>query len=56
MAPHLAGDATVVLDDVQRPGERDIVRRWTRDHGWPLIVWPAEGVADAVMVDDGYAT
>lgn len=54
LAPHLAADATVVLDDIHRPGEQEIVRRWARDHGWPFVVRRSEGIAVAVLGDDGY--
>jgi hypothetical protein len=32
-APKLTPDATVILDDVHRPGEQEIVERWEREHG-----------------------
>jgi hypothetical protein len=31
LAKRLAGTATVVLDDANRPDERDAVRRWTEE-------------------------
>ena len=55
-APHLAPDATVVLDDLHRPGEQEIMRRWARDHGWPLTDRTAEGIAVAVLGEDTYTT
>jgi predicted O-methyltransferase YrrM len=55
-APHLAPDATVVLDDVHRPGEQEIVRHWRRDHGWPFGARWADDVAVAVLGGDDYAT
>jgi predicted O-methyltransferase YrrM len=54
LAGYLAPGATLVLDDLQRPGEREIVRRWTRDHAWPLLVREAEGIALAVLGEHGY--
>jgi predicted O-methyltransferase YrrM len=54
-APHLAPDATVVLDDVHRPGEQEIVRQWHRDHGWPLTTRWADDIAVAVLGGDDYA-
>lgn len=56
LTPHLSPDATVILDDLHRPGEQEIVRCWARDHGWPLVVRAAEGIAEAVLGEDGYTT
>jgi len=33
LAPRLAPGATVVLDDTERPGEQEVLRRWEHDHG-----------------------
>lgn len=55
-APHLAPDATVVLDDLHRPGEQEIMRRWARDHGWPLAARKSEGIAVAVLGEDSFTT
>ena len=33
LADHLAPDSTVVLDDAERPGEREVLRRWERETG-----------------------
>lgn len=33
LAPRLAPGATVVLDDAERPGEQEVLRRWERDTG-----------------------
>ena len=33
LAPYLADDATVVLDDIHRAGEQEICSRWEREHG-----------------------
>lgn len=33
LAARLAPGATVVLDDAERPGEQEVLRRWERDHG-----------------------
>jgi predicted O-methyltransferase YrrM len=34
LLPKLAGDALVVLDDADRPGEREVLRRWEADTGF----------------------
>jgi predicted O-methyltransferase YrrM len=33
LVTRLAAGATVVLDDVERPGEQEVLRRWTHQHG-----------------------
>jgi predicted O-methyltransferase YrrM len=48
---HLAMNAMVVLDDATRPGERDILARWTGDEGvfrWLFSVREAEGIATGI--------
>ncbi|MGF1662045.1 MAG: class I SAM-dependent methyltransferase [Kineosporiaceae bacterium] len=55
VAPHLAGDATVVLDDVHRPGEQEIVRHWGDDHGWRFTTRWADDIAVAVLGGEDYA-
>jgi predicted O-methyltransferase YrrM len=34
----LAPDATIVLDDATRPGEREVIRRWSSNHGRTFAV------------------
>lgn len=46
LADRLAPGATVVLDDVERPGEQEVLRRWEAEHGVRLELWgPTAGVA-----------
>ena len=33
LAPRLSPGATIVLDDIERPGEQEVVRRWTQQLG-----------------------
>ena len=41
----LVPGAAVVLDDLQRPGEREVLARWTADTPWRFEVDDAAGVA-----------
>jgi predicted O-methyltransferase YrrM len=52
----LSPGSTIVLDDAHRPGEQQVVRHWARDHGWPITVREAEGIAVAVLGEDAYTT
>ena len=45
----LAPGATVVLDDIERPGEREVVRRWEREFGLTFHRDDAAGVAIATV-------
>ena len=44
LEPRLAPGAMVVLDDAARPGEREILERWS-ELGWRFGAHPGEGVA-----------
>jgi len=44
-APFLAPGATVVLDDVERDGERDVLQRWSREHAIRFDMRPEAGIA-----------
>jgi hypothetical protein len=44
-APRLVAGATVVLDDVHRPGEREVIGRWEARTPWRFDVDEAAGVA-----------
>ena len=44
LEPRLAPGAIVVLDDATRPGEREILERWS-ELGWRFGARPGEGVA-----------
>lgn len=39
----LSADCTVILDDIHRKGEREIVRRWSRDLGIPFQMRMLDG-------------
>jgi predicted O-methyltransferase YrrM len=41
--PRLAEDATIVVDDIVRPGEQEIVARWERELGVEFEHRPLEG-------------
>jgi len=41
----LSDGATVVLDDVNRPGEREVLARWEAETSWRFAVDEAAGVA-----------
>ncbi len=43
--PRLVPGATVVLDDLQRPGEREVLARWEAETRWCFRVEEAAGVA-----------
>lgn len=43
--PRLVKGATVILDDLQRPGERDVLARWEAQTRWGFRVEEAAGVA-----------
>lgn len=45
LADRLAPGATVVLDDIDRPGELEVLRAWERDHGVAFQVRSAERIA-----------
>ncbi|MCW3064342.1 MAG: Methyltransferase domain, partial [Solirubrobacterales bacterium] len=45
LAERLAPDATVVLDDIDRPGELAILETWERDCDFRFEVRPAERIA-----------
>jgi predicted O-methyltransferase YrrM len=45
LADRLADDATVVLDDIHRPGEQRVLEAWERDCGFRFEVRPAERIA-----------
>ncbi len=45
LAPFLAPGATVVLDDVERAGERDVLQRWSREHAIRFDMRPEAGIA-----------
>lgn len=45
LGPILTSDATVVLDDAQRPGEREVVARWESTTPWRFTVTSATGLA-----------
>jgi len=50
LQPRLAPGATVVLDDVERPGEQEVVRRWERQIGLSFRRLPEQaGVAVATI-------
>ena len=38
LEPKLARDAVVLLDDIDRPGEQDVVAGWERDLGFDFVV------------------
>jgi len=44
-APRLVDGATVVLDDLARPGEREILARWEAGTDWRFRIDEAAGVA-----------
>ena len=54
----LAPDATVVLDDAERPGEQDVLRRWERETGFDFDRRAADraGVAVASIAGVGPVT
>lgn len=43
--PRLVAGATVVLDDLDRPGEREVLARWETETPWRFRVDEAAGVA-----------
>jgi predicted O-methyltransferase YrrM len=45
LAERLAPDATVVLDDIDRRGELQILEAWERDSGFRFEIRPAERIA-----------
>lgn len=45
LASRLAAGATIVLDDVERPGEQTVLLRWQQEHGLDFDVRPAAGLA-----------
>jgi predicted O-methyltransferase YrrM len=49
----LAPGATVVLDDIERPGEQEVLRRWERDTGLEFHRAELAGVAVARISADG---
>lgn len=46
--PRLVAGATVVLDDVDRPGERHVLAAWEKTTAWRFRVEPDTGVAVGV--------
>ena len=47
----LTNGATVILDDLPRPGEREVVAGWEAESGWRFRVDEAAGVALGGAVD-----
>jgi len=45
LAEWLAPDATVVLDDVERPGEQAVLARWREEHAITFDLRPDAGIA-----------
>ena len=45
LVERLAPDATVVLDDIDRRGELQILEAWERDYGFRFELRPAERIA-----------
>ena len=45
LAKRLAADATVILDDIDRPGELRILETWEHDHDIRFELRPAERIA-----------
>lgn len=45
LASHLADGATVILDDIARPGERDVVAGWQASGRWRFEIDERAGVA-----------
>ena len=45
LAERLAPDATVILDDIDRPGELRILKTWERDYDFRFEVRPAQRIA-----------
>jgi predicted O-methyltransferase YrrM len=45
LAERLTPDATVVLDDIDRPGELRTLQAWERDHDFRFELRPAERIA-----------
>lgn len=57
LADRLSPGATVVLDDIERPGEQEVRRRWADELGVRLEDWgPTAGVAIGRMPDAGPRT
>ncbi|MDT4907325.1 MAG: hypothetical protein QOI69_566 [Pseudonocardiales bacterium] len=44
-APRLTRTATVVLDDVNRPGEREVLTGWESETAWRFVIDEASGLA-----------
>jgi predicted O-methyltransferase YrrM len=53
MRRHLADDCVVLLDDVERESEREVLRRWAEDYGLGHTLAERDGKAWAVCVFDG---
>jgi predicted O-methyltransferase YrrM len=49
LAPRLAEGAVVILDDIDRPGERAVLERWSREHSVNFTLRPEERVAIGVF-------
>jgi hypothetical protein len=53
----LAAGATVILDDTERPGEQEVLRRWERESGLEFERWAEQaGVAVARCGEAGQVT
>lgn len=52
LADRLAPDATVVLDDVGRTGEQEVLRRWEQEHPWRFERLDDEAIAVGRRVDE----
>lgn len=44
-APRLTPTATIVLDDVNRPGEREVLSNWESETAWRFVIDEASGLA-----------
>ncbi|MDT4982453.1 MAG: hypothetical protein QOG07_4332, partial [Pseudonocardiales bacterium] len=44
-APRLTRTATVVLDDVNRPGEREVLTGWESETAWRFVIDEGSGLA-----------
>lgn len=43
LAPRLTPGAAIVVDDVERAGEQDLLARWTHEHGVAFLLRPEAG-------------
>jgi hypothetical protein len=55
-ADRLVAGAAVILDDINRPGEREVIAGWEASSNWRFVLDERAGVAVGRLIDDSRAS